>query len=395
MNQSEKNEKKHPYINLPSKFFLTDRGESHFYQRNIPLHELHSYDGRKGFGFQWANFNAKIVQKLITKTFFKEICIERFEFLTKRADIIDLTKLIVYALLYEEAAVDVATIFIKSEMVAMLNAKNPRKKITLESDFNQKILDDFFKSREDELKALHEMMLLDPFVIIDEDKELKPEEKEMKKNVVRNFINAIDAKSWFLFHFICKSMEKVDILSELNTLLISYLKKTKIADYVALMLLELAGQAERVSFEKLARMKKLLGEIEFEEYFASADNRKKLLDLAEKNNHRMVLDYKFSELMRGQSGKHSVLTITMINPGLMIEKARREFKEKMDTDTREKGLGDFFKNMPPEKMAQSGMGMFYLSFLEEACNAEKLKFDARIVCDDKKEETLFILTLHF
>ena len=108
---------KKPDISLPAKFILTDEGLSYFSGRNIPVRDLVTYAGRRKSGFFWPSFKAALAQKLVVNRLLGQIDIERPEFLTKREEVIDITKLLVYGILYKKFKPTLNEILFNSEII--------------------------------------------------------------------------------------------------------------------------------------------------------------------------------------------------------------------------------------------------------------------------------------
>jgi len=380
-------------INLPSKFILSDEGMSYFSQRNIPVRDLTTFDGRRKSGFFWPSFKAGLIQKMVVNRLLEMIEVDRHEFLTKREDIIDVTKLLVYGVLYKKFKPALNEILFKSEIIEKIKQANPKKNIGPDFKFNEDIVNNFMKTNGTAIATLKEILLLDPFAVIENDKDINERDKFEKKKIITRFLEQIDDNMWFLFHFLNKTKSKFEIIEQITRILISFFKKTKIADYIAFMLMELIQNAEKAHLEKLAKNKKLMSEEDnIDILLKSKQFREKLYDSAIKNRQFINLSYKFQGDVFSATNRLK-LQIQIINKGLLVDKDKKKLTEKIKTDTKEKTLANFYKEGSGEKLG-AGLGLYYLSYLEDACVEENMKFDARIVSDDKKEETIVMIILH-
>jgi hypothetical protein len=382
-----------PFVELPAKFVLTDEGVGYFSNKNIPVRDFMTYDGRRKTGFFWQNFKAPLVQKMVINRMLGQIDIERPELLTKREEIIDLTKLLVYGILYKKFKPALNEILFESEIIDQIRKKNPKKNITSDFRFNTEIVNQFMITNSETIRTLKELLLLDPYAMIDSDTDLGEREKHEKRHIVQRFIEQIEDNTWFLLHFVNKTRGKFEIIDSINRVLLSYVKKTKIADYIGFMLMELAQNAEKAHFERIAKTRKLMGEFDnLDILLKKAEFRQSLIESAVKNSNLMNLNFKFEGDALSLNSRLK-LQIQLTNKGLLMEKQKDQLKKKIKTDTRETTLASFYQGADSEKLG-AGLGLYYLSYLEDACAEENMKFDARIIADDRREETAVMIILY-
>lgn len=384
---------KKPDISLPAKFILTDEGLSYFSGRNIPVRDLVTYAGRRKSGFFWPSFKAALAQKLVVNRLLGQIDIERPEFLTKREEVIDITKLLVYGILYKKFKPTLNEILFNSEIIEQIKKNSGKKNITPDFKFNPEIVAAFMEKNGETIRTLKELLLLDPYALIDADRDMNDREKADRKRIMQRFVEQVDDNMWFLLHFVSKSKGRFEIIEKVNSMLISYVRKTKIADYIGFMLMELIQNAEKAHFERLAKAKKLMGpEDKIDTLLKNRQQREKLYELAAKVGQLINLNYSFEGDVVSV-GSRLRLQINLTNKGVIIEKARKDLSKKIKTETRESSLASFYQDNDPEKLG-AGLGLYYLSYLEDACQEEKMKFEAIISSDDRREETSVRIVLY-
>ncbi|MBN1648314.1 MAG: hypothetical protein JW874_09790 [Spirochaetales bacterium] len=383
---------KKPLIQLPAMFFLTESGIEYCIKRKIPVRDLKNHIGRVKSGFSWEGFNAKLVQHLVSNMLIDGIEINRSDFLSKRNEIIDLTKLIVYAILYKKIKPTLKEILYSSDLISRLRRNNPRAAVNNQLKFDPGVVNKFMEENAKAIRTLKAGLLYEPYSLIQHDETLTEEQKKSKMQITQKFVDVIEPDTWFLFHYISRSGDKMEVFSRINSLLVSFVQKTKIADYIALMLLEILQNAEKTHFENLAirdNMARAPG-VEIDELLKDEDFRRKLRQKAETNKIHVNLGY----ILEGNPTKakdRQRLTISVANKGLMGELERRTLQKRAKTEVKSASLADFFTSGDQDNIG-GGLGLLYLSYLEDACKSEDIVFDARIISDDQLEET--VATVH-
>jgi hypothetical protein len=272
--------------------------------------------------------------------------------------------------------------------------KNSGKKtITPDFKFNPEIVSAFMEKNSETIKTLKDLLLLDPYAIIESDKDMNAEEKKERKRIMQRFVEQIDDNMWFLLHFVSKSKGRFEVIERINLVLVSYVKKTKIADYIGFMLMELVQNAEKAHFERLAKSKKLMTDMDkIDVLLKNRKTRESLYEIAAKTNSLINLNYTFEGDVLNVSSRLK-LQISLTNKGCIIDKAKKDLSKKIKTETREASLASFYQESDPDKLG-AGLGLYYLSYLEDACAEEKMKFEARIASDDRRDETSVLIVLY-
>ncbi len=379
-------------IQLPAMFFLTDSGIDYCIRRKIPVRDLKSHIGRVKSGFSWEGFNAKLVQHLVSNMLIDGIEINRSDFLSKRSEIIDLTKLIVYGILYKKIRPTLNEILYKSDLISKLRRNNPRAARDNELHFDPKVVEKFMTDNAKAVRSLKAGLLYEPYALIQRDASLTEDQKKTKMQITQKFIDVIEPNTWFLFHYISRSNDKMEVFSRINNLLVSFVQKTKIADYIALMLMEILQNSEKTHFENLAmrdNMARAPG-VEISELLKDDEFRRKLRQKAETNKIHVNLTFSL-EGNTNNARERQRLHISVANKGMMGEVERRNLQKRTKTEVKSASLADFFQAGDQDNLG-GGLGLLYLSYLQDACKTEDIVFDARIISDDQREET--IATVH-
>ncbi|GIX40883.1 MAG: hypothetical protein KatS3mg129_0616 [Leptospiraceae bacterium] len=125
--------KKNPEISFPCFIFLTPSGLEFFNKNTKQTLLLKRYYNMNGFtkeGFFTKSFNAQVMQKLIMKFYIDEIYAILPELLPYRSEIMSISSLIVYAILYRKLTPSLAKSLFESKVVKEFNRKNPKYSMT-------------------------------------------------------------------------------------------------------------------------------------------------------------------------------------------------------------------------------------------------------------------------
>ncbi len=388
-------QKKNPFISLQAQCFLTDGGENFFTKKQIPLRDMVGPDGRKRYGFTTPNFHAYVIQKLIVKRMISDIFVAKPSLLEKRNEIMDITKLVIYGILYKKFGPQLSKILVSTEMMDRYNKKNATKKITLNSKFNYDAISKLFEMKKEEITGLKKLMLARPISMIDTDEEIRPEDKLEKKLIVTKFVEMIDKQAWYMFYLISQTDERQTIIKQVEQQLIDYLEKTKVADYFSLMLMEIIQNAEKAHLEKIARQKNMLKPTDnIDNFLRDKGCREMAIEQAKKWNHYLNLSWKFENPNVELDEEEYKLQVQVVNKGVVEQKAKKSMQSKIKTEVKESSLANFYEHSDADKLG-AGLGLFYLSYIDEACRNFNIKFESRIITDEKKEETIVHMSLKF
>src|SRR5574344_131413 len=133
-------EKKRFILDLPLKVILTEDGTSHFLSHKKQLLTLQLADNRSAHGVSMEHFSPGSLQNMILLDYISKMEISMPEFVSKRQEVMDLSKLIVFSILYKQMDRDVSSELIKCECVRLHNRSNPSSLIDEKTVIPEKTL---------------------------------------------------------------------------------------------------------------------------------------------------------------------------------------------------------------------------------------------------------------
>ena len=88
------------------------------------------------------------------------------------------------------------------------------------------------------------------------------------------------------------------------------------------------------------------------------------------------------------------LQITLYNKESEYQTIKETFEDRKSADLKKKSLQDFYKQLP-EGEANTELGLYYLSYLSEACEKVNVKFESLVNQMAGSDLTVITLALSF
>lgn len=377
-------------LNLPLKVILTEEGASYFIQNRKKLLRIKLADNAEEYGISLNTFSPQSIQRMILIDYISKIEISMPEFVSSRQEVMDLSKLIVFSLLYKQFDREAFTSLVETDCVRKHNRSNPSQLI----DERTKMSDAQLRSRMKNMDATitkARKQILDPlWADILENKELTPEEKNIFLLMTEKFLNRMSLLNWFIITKFFNKPGFDEILSKLRTVLTAYTEKSKVAEYISVMVMELALNSENTNIRKEAKIM-YRGIDEFETLIYDPDIRKKIIEEMQRKHELVFLSWK---LGGGSSsiGKQGRLQITLYNKDDEFQEVKENIETKKSADLNKRSLIDFYRELP-EGQEGTDLGLYYLSYLDEACKKVNVKFESLV--NQYAASDLTVITLIF
>ncbi len=377
-------------LNLPLKVILTEEGASYFIQNRKKLLRIKLADNAEEYGISLNTFSPQSIQRMILIDYISKIEISMPEFVSSRQEVMDLSKLIVFSLLYKQFDREAFTSLVETDCVRKHNRSNPSQLI----DERTKMSDAQLRSRMRNMDATitkARKQILDPlWADILENKDLTPEEKNIFLLMTEKFLNRMSLLNWFIITKFFNKPGFDEIVSKLRTVLTAYTEKSKVAEYISVMVMELALNSENTNIRKEAKIM-YRGIDEFETLIYDPDIRKKIIEEMQRKHELVFLSWK---LGGGSSsiGKQGRLQITLYNKDDEFQEVKENIETKKSADLNKRSLIDFYRELP-EGQEGTDLGLYYLSYLDEACKKVNVKFESLV--NQYAASDLTVITLIF
>lgn len=379
-------------LNLPLKVILTEEGTSHFISNKKKLLRFRLADNVEEYGISLNPFSPQSIQNMIMVGYISKIEISMTEFVSARQEVMDLSKVIVYSLMYKQFDREVFSDFIKCDCVQKHNRKNPSQLIDDRTKISDQQLRREINANQGKIK-LAKKEILDPiWKFILENKDYSPEERNINLLMTEKFIDRLSLMNWYIIIKFYGDDGFSQINLAIRHLLQQYMEKSRVAEYISILVMELALNNENTNMRKEAR-KMYGGTEDTDALIYDPEIRKKIIEELERNHEQVFLSWK---LGGGSSaiGKQGRLQITLYNKDDEFQEVKESFEEKMSADLRKKGLIDFYRELP-EGQESTDLGLYYLSYLDDACKKVNVKFESFVNQFASSELTVINLVFNF
>ena len=187
------------------------------------------------------------------------------------------------------------------------------------------------------------------------------------------FLNRLSLMNWYviILFFQQEGSEKINVA--IRHLLQEYMEKSRIADDISLLIMELVANNENDNLKKAAKI--LYNGIEdTNSILFDPEIREKLFNELKRQHKLVTLQWK----MGGGStaiGKQGRLQITLYNQSNEFQQVKDNIADKMSTDTKKKTIIDFYRELPDGEEGVD-LGMMYFSYLDESCKKVGVRFES-------------------
>ena len=383
---------KKPLLNLPLKVILTQEGASHFINRKKKLLRFRLADNAEEFGVSLSTFAPLSLQSMILVDYVSKIEISLPEFGSSRQEIMDLSKLVVFSVLYKQFDREILTALLATECVRRHNRANPSQLLDEKTHISDNVLRSRMENSEKLINEARSEILKPIYDSILNDTNLTPEEKNVYLLMTEKFLNRLSLFNWYIIIKFFQKEGFSEILSSIRQMVQQYMEKSKIAEYISLMVMELAVNCENANMRKEAK-NMYRGIEDSEAVLFEPEIRKKIIQELEKKHELVYISWKLG----GGSmsiGKQGRLQITLYNKDDEFQEFKENIQEKKSANLAKKSLIDFYREIP-EGQGGTDLGLYYLSYLDEACKKVNVKFESLVNQFSSSDLTVINLNFNF
>lgn len=383
---------KKPILELPLKVILTEDGVSDFIAHKKKLIRFKLADNLDEHGILLKQFSPKSVQTLLLLNYISKMEMSMPEFVSSRQEVMDLSKIIVYSVLYKQFDKEVFAALLQCECVRDYNRKNPTKIISERNKMGEKQLRTILAKQDAAINDARKTILEPVWEGIRANKDYSMEEKNVYMLMSEKFLNRMGLMNWYVVTLFQKDPKFDNITAAIRALVNSYMEKSKVAEYISVMIMELALNNENTNLKKAAG-KMFPDSEDLNMVILDPDNRARIVQELKKQNIMVTVAWK---LGGGSTsiGKQNRLQITVYNKSDDKGDAKENLEDKISADTKKKSLVDFYKELP-EGEGGTDLGMYYFSYLDDACKKVNIKFESIVNQFASSELTVINLIFNF
>jgi hypothetical protein len=362
-------------LDLPIKVVLTEEGTSFFMRKGKSLQRFKLADNVEEYGIVLDSVSPPSLQRMMLLDYISKIEISKSEFLSSRQEIMDLSKLIVYSVLYRQYDAYIFSRVLASDVIKKWNRLNPANIIDDKTKINDAFLQSVIKDKGKDLAEIKQQILAPMYAFISKNTALLPEEKNVQLLLSEKFLNNLRPFTWFIVAKFKGADGYEQLLKDIRTSLAEYMEKSKIAEYVSLMVMELAMNAENSNLKREAKAI-FKGAVDMNAVLFDPNIRRQVLDSLERRDDHVYLSWKIGS-RNASIGTQGRLQITLFSKESEYRNVKEAFDEKKNADLKKKSLMDFYRELP-ESEANTELGLYYLSYLSEACEKVNIKFESLV-----------------
>ncbi len=375
-------------IDLPVKLVLTEEGTTFFIRKGKNLKKFKLADNVEEYGIILDSFTPASLQRMILVDYISKVEISKSELMSARQDIMDLSKLVVYSMLYRQYDTYIFARILASDVIKKWNRLNPANIIDDKTRINDAFLQTVLKDKAKDLLEIKQQILAPMYAYISKNTALLPEEKNIQLLLSEKFLNNLRPFTWFIVAKFKGADGYEQLVKDLRTALAEYMEKSKIAEYVSLMIMELAMNAENSNLKREAKLI-FKGAVDMNAVLFDPNIRRQVIESLEHKGELVYLSWKLGS--RGVSvGTQGRLQITLYNKESEYQAVKELFDDRKNIDLKKKSLQDFYKQLP-ESEANTELGLYYLSYLSEACEKVNVKFESLV--NQMQGSDLTVITL--
>lgn len=382
-------EKKKFILDLPLKVILTEEGTSHFLSHKKQLLNLKLADNRSAHGVSMEHFSPSSLQNMILLDYVSKLEISMPEFVSHRQEVMDLSKVIVFSILYKQFDREIYEAMIKCECVRRHNRQNPSSLIDEKTSISDKQLRLSLSMKDSTIQSAKKTILDPVWKTIMDNSEYTPEEKNVYLLMTEKFLNRLSLMNWYVIIKFFKNEGFNEILSILRQHLASYMTKSKVAEYISVMVMELALSSENTNIRKAAKY--LYQGIEnYDTLIFDPEIRSQIVKELQRKHELVSLSW----TLGGGSmsiGKQGLLQIMLYNKDDELHEVKETIESKMSVNLKKKSLVDFYRQSDGQE--GTDLGLYYFSYLEDACKKVNVKFES--IVNQSAASDLTIINLKF
>jgi len=361
--------KRNPVLDLPIKLIFTQKGINFFIKNNKKLNKFVMADNTIKYGVSFSEVTPSTVQHMMLAGYIERIEINRVEFTSRRSQLVDLTKILVYGNFYRQFDEEVSRIILNSRIVKTWNRNNPSSIIDKKSSINENYLSTLLEDGDIKKQILKEIASSIALSIKRDDKLLN-EEKRIKLFLIERFVETIRPVCWFVLHRFRNEKTYEEVIKQLSEILDLYLDRSSIAEYLSLVIMELLTAGENSNLKSFVE-DVYKGTISQHKIMTDPDTRNKIFSEMEKSKEFLSLAWTIGNPNSNSIGTSNRLKILIYSKGMVFNDMKDMVDEGNISQQKGKNLSDFFDEAGS---MTTELGMNYINYLDEACKKVGIRF---------------------
>jgi len=382
--------KRNPKLDLSIKLIFTQKGINFFIRSNKKLNKFVMADDTIQYGVSFSEVTPPAVQHMMLLGYIERIEIDRVEFTSKRSELVDLTKILVYGNFYRQFDEEVSNLILNSSLVKNWNRNNPSNIIDEKTVVNEAYVENLLQNGEIKKQILKEIASSIALNIKKDDKLLN-EEKRIKLFLIERFVNGIRPVCWFVLHRFRNDNSYNEVIKELSEILELYLDRSTIAEYLSMVIMELLTAGENSNLKTYVD-EVYKGQISRQKCMFDPQTRTKLFGEMEKKKQCLSLAWAIGNPNSTSIGTSNRLKILIYSKGLVFDNMKDMIDESNKEQKKGKNIDDYYDQLGS---MTTELGMNYINYLDEACKKVGIRFKPLLYQIRNNSNSVICLDFHF
>jgi hypothetical protein len=360
-------------IELPSHVILTNTGVSFFMDNGHKLGKITMADGSEQYGVRLAKISPPTFQHMLRIGYLARLEVARPEFTSVRSDLMDLSKLIFFGFLYRQFDQLLFDMLINSPMIKVWNRSNPGNIIDEQTKINDTFLNEVLSQNEQQVQEIRKAISAPIVAGIASNQSLQADEKNTMIFLVDKYLDYTRPFVWFILSRFSSDPDHKELIPLARKHLELYIRRSKLADYLTLLLMELANSAETLNMASFAE--RLYGDgFDAKVMLFDPVKREKLFKAMEKSNTNLSIAWRIGNASSSSIGTEKKLELTIYNREAEYLELKEKVEEKMKAGS-DISLGQFYNSTTA---GNAEMGLLYLGYLQDECDKVGIRFTSRV-----------------
>lgn len=359
-------------IELPVKLLFSDMGVDFFIKNKKPMNKFKMADNSTQYGIALNQYNAKTVKHMIAIGYLSRIEISRAEFTSKRKDILAMSESNVFGFLVKRFDEIVFDIIMDSDLIKNWNRTNYGTILDRKTKINETVLRQILEKNKEVVKKVKETLTLAANNYLYSNDSLTEEEIRDQSLLCSEYLNNMRSITWFILSKFKDASTYELLILEISRVLVEFMSRNKISEYISLMLMELLNSAENRNTKEYIRMMHPM--LSYSDILEDPDARIKLLKEMQERGEHFSLSFKFDKSETKVSAKRK-FEVAVFNKETEVMILKEKVDEQMSSRVSKESLTDFYRRSGGDG---SDLGMFYLSYLGEECSKVGIKFESQV-----------------
>ncbi len=376
-------------LDLPIKVLFNEEGQNFFLKNNKKLTKYKLAEEMELYGIQFDTFSPASIQRLLMVNYIAYIEISRPEISSKRQEVMDLAKVLTYGTFYRRFDDIVYQKILESDVVKNWNRKNPSNIIDRKTVIKDSILLQALEKTKATVNSIKQELMRPIVEQVRQNESMLPEEKNIQLFLAEKYLNNLRPINWYILVKFKDSDDIVDLLNQIETSLVEFMDKAKIAEYLSFMIMELSISAENTNIKNFTKAR-YKGSLDPNSAIFDPEIRKNLITEMSARNQNVYITFKVGSDSRSTSSR-SRLQVKIFNKDTGFEELKKNVEEGKGANTKQKSLLDFFNEDSAETGVNTDLGLYYLSYLSEECSRVGVHFET--IVNQVQTTGLTVITL--